>query len=387
MILCITACSTKLLTGTAPAVLALRQQYEIWDVPRNLKKSVSAEVQGAQVDGILGIAFPRETKLLKYITASLSLVTKGNCTQREAQVVGGGLVYMSMFRRPLLGSLNAIWKFITGFSHPSQRKVLPDPCKLEILRFVSLIPLAKLDFRLQFNEQVTCSDASSTGGGICASQGLTRVGAIVSGGKLRGELPELRSEHRGLSIGLFDGIGALRVALDLLGVSIIGHISVEKDGAAQRVVESHFPETRSIPDVADINEDVFDEWHREYSQASLVIIGAGPPCQGVSGLNASRKGALRDERSSLFIHVKRIWKLVAHKFSWCQVHCLMESVESMDVADRDTMSAGFGEEPWACDAGHLTWANRPRLYWISWSISSQEGATLIAAEASSSSDP
>ena len=35
---------------------------------------------------------------------------------------------------------------------------------------------------------------------------------------LRGELPELRQEHRVLTVGLFDGIAALRVACDLLGI-------------------------------------------------------------------------------------------------------------------------------------------------------------------------
>eukprot|EP00438_Fugacium_kawagutii_P023415 Skav216598 [mRNA] locus=scaffold2855:145436:149216:+ [translate_table: standard] len=367
----------------APAVLSLRQEYEVWEIPRNLKKSVSrstfAEVQGAQIDGVLGIAYPRESKLLKYIAASLSLVQKGSCTQREAQVVGGGLVYISMFKRPLLGSLNGLWAFITSFATTRQIQKLPSNCKLEILRFVSLIPLAKLDFRLQYHEQVTCSDASSTGGGICSSQGLSRLGTLVSAGKLRGELPELRTEHRVFSIGLFDGIGALRVALDLIGATVIGHVSVEQDAAAQRVVESHFPEAKTVPDVADVDEELVASWARDYSQCSLVVIGAGPPCQGVSGLNASRKGALRDQRSSLFIHVKRIWKLVQHHFPWCQVHSLMESVQSMDECDRKVMSADFGDEPWACDAGYLTWANRPRLYWISWSIHSQEGATLIPA--------
>ena len=37
------------------------------------------------------------------------------------------------------------------------------------------------------------------------------------------------------------------------------------------------------------------EWSRDYSQASVVLVGGGPPCQGVSGLNSDRKGALKDE--------------------------------------------------------------------------------------------
>lgn len=102
----------------SPAVLALRQEYEYGEVPRNLKKStnraLSAEVQGAQVDGELGIAYTREAKLLKYLGATLSL----SVTHRQVQVVCGGwytMVYVAMFRRQLLGCLNAVWKFFESF--------------------------------------------------------------------------------------------------------------------------------------------------------------------------------------------------------------------------------------------------------------------------------
>ena len=46
----------------------------------------------------------------------------------------------------------------------------------------------------------------------------------------------------------------------------------------------------------------------------------------------------------------------------------MESVASMDDADKMIMSSSFGEDPWRCDAGTLTWCNRPRLYWITWEL-------------------
>ena len=86
----------------APSVLALRQEYERWEIPRNMKKSVSrqlrAEVQGAQVDGELGVVYPRESKLLKYLAATLSLVQEDFVSQKQMQVVCGGLVYISMFR-------------------------------------------------------------------------------------------------------------------------------------------------------------------------------------------------------------------------------------------------------------------------------------------------
>eukprot|EP00438_Fugacium_kawagutii_P036449 Skav224179 [mRNA] locus=scaffold257:56221:60355:- [translate_table: standard] len=372
----------------APSVLALRQQYEQWDVPRNMKKAVvrskHAEVQGAQVDGELGVAFPRESKLLRYMGATLQLLSQQKVTQKQMQVVCGGLVYVSTFRRPLLGSLNAVWRFIESFNGSKQRhQLLPVECRLELARFLCLVPLAKMDFRVSIHPRVTCSDASTTGGGICVTKGTSALGNLACEGKLRGQLPEQRGEHMVLTIGLFDGIGALRVALDGLGVSCIGHISVEKDPRARRVVEAHFPDTLHYDDVAAIDEQVVQEWQGLFSQASIVVIGAGPPCQGVSGLNADRLGALRDQRSSLFTHVRRVQGMVQQKFCWCQVHCLMESVASMDQQDQETMSADFGSVPWKCDAGTMTWCSRPRLYWITWEIQEQDGVAITAPEGSS----
>lgn len=293
------------------------------------------------------------------------------------QVVCGGLVYMAMFRRPLLGGLNAVWRQIEEFSSTGVfHSTLWNESRFEILRFVCLMPLARLDFRLGMHPQVTCSDASTTGGGICASVGLTNFGDHVSRGGLRGQQPEDRKEHRLLSIGLFDGIGALRVALDLLSVDVAGHISVEQSKAATRVVEASFPSVISVQDVSLVDLAMVREWSCLYSQVSVVVLGGGPPCQGVSGLNADRKGAMKDERSVLFLHVKRIEGLVKQCFPWCQVHTLMESVASMDEEDKNTMSESFEDVPWKCDAGTLTWCSRPRLYWITWGLEEGEGVVL-----------
>lgn len=134
--------------------------------------------------------------------------------------------------------------------------------------------------------------------------------------------PEFNRDLCVLSIGLFDGIAALRVALECVGVRVIGHVSVEPVAAAQRVVESHYPGVIGVDSV------VVFTWACRFSQCALVLIGAGPPCQGVSGPNVDRKGALRDERSSLFSHVPRIRSLVQRAFPWAAVHTLMESVSS-----------------------------------------------------------
>ena len=48
----------------------------------------------------------------------------------------------------------------------------------------------------------------------------------------------------------------------------------------------------------------------------------------------------------------------------------------MDAEDQCVMSEEFGETPWSCDAGTMTWCHRPRLYWISWNLVNQEGVDL-----------
>ena len=372
--------------SVAPGVLALRQEYEVWGVPRNEKKSVQrsnlCEMQGAQVDGVLGVAYPRESKLLKYLAAALKLCQSSSVSQKQAQVVCGGLVYFSMFRRPLLGCLNSVWQFIEDFNNGGPfTRPLPQNCRLEITRFVALLPLARIDFRLPMEGQVSCSDASSSGGGFCASVGVTKAGSLVSQGLLRGEIQEGQGDHRVLSVGLFDGIGALRVALDLCGANVLGHISVEKNPIAARVVEAHFPGSLIISDVCDVTEDMVKEWSLTYSQASVVLLGGGPPCQGVSGLNADRKGALKDLRSCLFVHVPRIKALLQRAFPWAQVHALMESVASMDKDDRDIMSNSVDLEPMLIDAGKMTWCSRPRFYWLSWSLSEGSGVHFATSSA------
>ena len=360
----------------SPLVTGLRDEYLRLQIPRHPKKSVQqqpkAEVQGALVDGQRGIAFPKPEKILKYTQLACQLLASGSSTVKQAQVIGGGFVYFAMFRRPLLGALNAIWRFIVEFDGlpPFIRRPLPDSVRTELGRFVGLVPLAYMDFRCDISSRVTASDASEFGGGVCVSKSLTPVGCVAAKARTRGDVLEPTA------IGLFDGIGALRVAADALGWTVLGHISVESDEQARRVLESQFPQCLEVTDVALVDESMVRGWAARFGQVVLVVIGAGPPCQGVSGLNADRKGALKDHRSCLFKHVPRIRDLVKHCFPWAQVRTLMESVSSMDETDRKIMSASIQSCPWSVDGGQFSLARRPRLYWLDWELFPDSCLTL-----------
>ena len=242
-----------LLKGSpSPSILALRAEYEAWGIPRHPKKAVQrslrAEVQGAMVDGDKGYAYPKPDKILKYTQLALLMLDQGKCSQKQMQVVAGGLVYIATFRRALMGGLNHLWAFIEEFNKypPVIRLEIPYLVELEISRFIALLPLARINFRALPNPQVTASDASTTGGGVTVSRGLTNLGRIATLCPSRGDVPELGEMTQALTIGLFDGIGALRVAADAAGLPMAGHVSVEMDASASRVLESKFPATQFV---------------------------------------------------------------------------------------------------------------------------------------------
>eukprot|EP00435_Cladocopium_sp_Y103_P018556 s1332_g4.t1 len=363
--------------------LAMREGYQHWGLPRHPKKSVEqglvAEIQGALVDGKSGHVRPKPSKVLKYVELGLSLVSKGWATQKQLQIVCGGFVYCAMFRRAMLGMLNRVWTFILEFEGdpPVVRRQIPDLVKLELVRFACSVPLAQMNLRATFRGDVTCSDASEWGGGFCVSNGLTAMGIHAAHCHVRGDVPDIEDHVQVLTIGLFDGIGALRVGADVLKLPMAGHVSAEVSSEGSRVLEANFADSIQVGDVHNITEEMVMQWAVKYSNVGLVLVGGGPPCQGVSGLNADRKGALRDARSSLFVHVKRVFLMVKRRFSWAQVHYLMESVFSMDEKDRAIMSEHMGSTPFMVDAACMAICRRPRLYWVSWEICESPDVQLV----------
>ena len=376
--------TAELIKGTpSRLVKQVRETYLDQGLPRHPKKGVEsntgAEVQGAWINGERGIATAKPAKIVKYVQLGLEAIRRGVCSQKELQVIGGGFVYICMFRRPLLSGLNQIWRQIVELEGCSGSKKVPLKREVahEIARFIGLTPLAFINFRTQFDGRVTASDASTSGGGVCVSRGLTPYGAAASLSTVRGDLPEQQDCDQILSVGLFDGIGGLRVALDALHLPIAGHISVESNEAARRVVESFFPDTIAVTDISHVTAELCKEWALRFSGVCLVLIGAGPPCQGVSGLNSDRKGALKDARSKLFKHVIRIVELFRAAFPWAQIHYLVENVASMDYEDCLHMNDSYGFPPWFIDASGVSLCNRPRLYWPSWDLVEGEGITML----------
>lgn len=255
-----------------------------------------------------------------------------------------------------------------SLSRPLKACLRSEEVKLELVRFLGLLSLASMSLRNEMSAQVTASDASTTGGGVTVSNGLTPAGCTAAHCSVRGDIVEPLDVTQVLTIGLFDGIAGVRAAADLLGWNVVGHISVECASEASRVVESRFPNTEFVSDVKLVTRDLVKQWSMKFSQVAVILLGAGPPCQGVSGLNASKKGAIKDARSSLFQYVAPIREMLKQAFPWAQVRNIMESVASMSLEDQAVMSKHFGGEPLFMNSSDVSLAHRPRLYWIDWEV-------------------
>ena len=334
--------AAEVLKGSrAPSSDALRREYEKLKVPANQKKSVSrastAEVQGALVDGVRNIAYPKPEKFVRYLRASFFLLCQTVASLKQLQIALGGLVYLFQFRRPLMANLDECWSCLVelGRQDPSGTAMFPIPTevKKELWLSLSLAPLAYICFGAKFSEVVTCSDASEHGGGVCQSVGLTPMGQQAAFKTVRGEQPDLLGDDGVLVISLFDGIGACRVALELIEANVCGYIAVECAAPARRVVERAFPSVLFEDDVTQISEANVLNWARRFQRAKVVLVSAGPPCQGVSQLNASRKGALHDPRTKLFQLIQPIVEWVKIHMPWASVRKLVENVFSMSEGD------------------------------------------------------
>ena len=170
----------------------------------------------------------------------------------------------------------------------------------ELACLLAILPLLLYDLRAPLQELVTASDASETGGGACATTGLTREGLRVLDG-LRVSGDAAGRDEVGL-FAAFDGIGGARHAFELLNIELALYATSEIDEAANRVVERAWPDARMLGSIRDIDEKVLMDLRGSAPELRVLFFVGGFPCQGMSALNVHRM-ALQDERSSL------VWEL------------------------------------------------------------------------------
>jgi len=150
----------------------------------------------------------------------------------------------------------------------------------------------------------------------------------------------------------------------LIGVSPALYVAAECLAPAVRVVKRAWPDVIQIDDVKEITAEHFKDWYIKRPRLKRLLISAGFPCQGMSGLNAQAKG-LADQRSCLFWEIVRIHELAKSSWPKMQIALLVENTESKYLPD---VTVAVGLRPVLLEAGDICDARRPRFYWCSWEL-------------------
>ena len=129
--------------------------------------------------------------------------------------------------------------------------------------------------------EVSATDASNSGAGVCKTTGLMAEGRAFLLDAAAPRNPQSACEV--VLLGPFDGISAMRVAWANLGLSCHSYISIDTAEDARRVVESEWPGVTHVKDIRSISEKTVVAWRDKSPSAtwsrllaSLAKILGGP---------------------------------------------------------------------------------------------------------------
>lgn len=339
---------------------AVREAYATAGLKRDAEKSACGvltwETLGAELrgdEGLVGVSAKRRADVLSFLSF---VVGADSVDERALLGLLGRLVFTLQFRRPLLATLGHVFSFV---SHAQGVLTLPTSVCDELLCALAVLPLCWSDLRASLSGVVTATDASPTGGGACATIGLSAVGADHLADLDQGSGNAPTSDW--LIVSDFDGMGGLHMALDLLRVRPLAFIAIENDKVARRVVRDRWPWVTHYPDITRVEEADVRQWREWWPGARRVLRAGGFPCQDLSNLNAKRDGPT-GARSGLYQESLRLGDLLRKVGGW-EVYELEENVFSMDADHIDFFNQAFGVQAVMIDAGDVSWTRRPRVYW------------------------
>jgi DNA (cytosine-5)-methyltransferase 3A len=146
-------------------------------------------------------------------------------------------------------------------------------------------------------------------------------------------------------LSLFDGISTARVALEKANIPVKSYRACEIDVPAIKISKKNFPDIIHEGSVTDL---------KEFFHIDLLI--GGSPCTDLSVAKHKREG-LKGKHSSLFWEYVRIKELLNPKYF------ILENVNSMSKADRETITEALKVTPIMIDASLVSAQSRKRLFW------------------------
>lgn len=338
---------------------AMQQLYRRRGVPYSEDKSTTrqpvAEKLGSLVDGVEGTLGVTTKRSLEFISLVRFLVSQERVPTKWVQILLGKFVHIMQFRRQVFSCIQASWDRLKFHHGGPMREREVD----EWLMVCCLLPLCRMNLRARLAGTVTASDASESGGGLCASLGLSQLG--------RRGLEERKgpSDWPVIVIEWFAGIGGLAQAVKRLGLAPVHIVVCECDEHCLAVLRSASPGCTVFKDIQKVTKEELVTLFNRFPNARGVVQGGGSPCQGLSLLSAGR-AHFSDERSALFYELVRVSKLVEEI---CKERGLWHFGFAENVlCDEEDQEVFRRETGWsqylACSEG-LSWVRRPRFFWVS----------------------
>ena len=202
------------------------------------------------------------------------------------QVVAGRWSRCIQLRREMSCALDETWRVLSRARDLGPRLVkMSQELVDEYTLLIALTPLLIMDLRMGVNSTLTCSDASEDGCGVTRSTYLTQEGR-----KALKKTESHRPNNLGQDVGvieLFGGIGGLRQALALVGVSPSLHVVAETDQKASRVCNVTWPRAHKWGAVESIDEEKVRCLIPHSMHISVFVIGGGFPTADLSQSHGS----------------------------------------------------------------------------------------------------
>ncbi|CAK0801499.1 unnamed protein product, partial [Prorocentrum cordatum] len=228
------------------------QQYQALEVPTSTEKAGRRQQVtkrlGARIDGAVGAIGPDAQQIGQMLRLTLHVISRGHSNARQLQVFGGHWTHAMQFRREASGALAV---------------------HSELWLAIFLLSVMVIWLGSPLDPVPTASDASETGGGVCATRGLSPRGHAAALRDLA-LLDASAADAVGL-IGVCDGVGGARQAFHLLGLAPAMHRSIESDPAARQAMKARWPDGQNLGDLGLSKFVEAMDWFREIFDDCVVL--------------------------------------------------------------------------------------------------------------------
>ena len=293
------------------------------------------------------------------VQLTLATVVRPRCTRKWMQVVAGRWVRHQQIDSSCAAVFTEYWGQL---AHWPSSQPLPEIIITELIMCLGLLPRMCIDLRLPCSPCVTVSDASLTGGAVCASVGVTPAGAETVQQWLGGSIS--RADDEVALLACFDGIGGARRAMELAGVNVAAYLSCEVDEPAKRVVRYSWPTRHEMGSITKLTGQAVAEVLELFPRVLLLLVCSGFPCKGLSSSNIQGDG-LQNKQSVLLFELIRLLGELRSVLN-IKVRFLAECVASMGEQERMECSRLLGCAPVIIDGACISHCRRERLYWSDW---------------------